>query len=124
MLRARPVLIYDGNCAFCRRWIARLKRWDHGNRIEMVPARHRDDIPRMPAISDADLDRAIHLITVDNRVLRGGRALPELLRWLPGSFLLRVLCMVPGMGLVLNLCYDRVAARRHRLGCEDGACGA
>jgi hypothetical protein len=44
---ARPILIFDGTCGFCRRWI---ERWQAvlGDRIEIVP--YQDVLDRFPDI--------------------------------------------------------------------------
>jgi predicted DCC family thiol-disulfide oxidoreductase YuxK len=76
----------------------------------------------LPPIDDAALARAMHLVTPDGRVYPGGRAVRELLRWLPGGWALRPLFRVPGMQWVVDRGYDWVAARRHRLGCGGDHC--
>lgn len=120
---ARPVLLYDGNCAFCRRWIERIRRWDRRNQIELLPAAERHSHPGLPALSDAELDAAMHLVLPDGRVYSGGRAVPHLLRRLPGGGIPRLVFYIPGVPLVTSLGYNWVARRRHRFGCADGACG-
>src|SRR2546425_8741724 len=35
--RARPTLIYDGECGFCQRSVDVLRRWDREHRIALVP---------------------------------------------------------------------------------------
>jgi predicted DCC family thiol-disulfide oxidoreductase YuxK len=121
---ARPVLLYDGECALCRAWVARIRRWDRHDRIELLPASertHRSDLPDLP---DDAVNAAMHLVLPDGRVFAGGRAIPELLRRLPGGGVPRLLFHVPGVPWIAGLAYGWVARRRHRFGCDDGACGA
>lgn len=120
---SRPVLIYDGTCAFCRAWVGRIRRWDRHDRIDLVPAAGRSSVQGLPPLADEQLDAAMHLVLPDGRVLAGGQAIPELLRLLPGGRLPRILFHIPGVPLVADRAYDWVARRRHRLGCGDGACG-
>lgn len=120
---ARPVLLYDGNCAFCRAWVERIRRWDRRNRIELRPASERSLLPDLPGLSDQAVDAAMHLVLPDGRVYRGGRAIPELLRRLPGGGIPSLLFRVPGVPWLAGLGYDWVARRRHRFGCSDGKCG-
>lgn len=117
-----PVLLYDGDCAFCRAWVARLRRWDRAGRVRCVPARERGALPELPPIADAELDRAVHLVTPDGRVHVGSRALPELLRHLPGGRWIRPLLLLPGVPALADRAYAGVARRRHRLGCGSGRC--
>lgn len=118
----RPVLLYDGDCAFCREWVGRIRRWDHRASIELLPARDRSTRSDLPPLDDADLDRAMHLVLPDGRVLAGGAAIPEVLRRLRGGALLRLPFLLPGIPLLTGWCYRRIAERRHRFGCRDGAC--
>ena len=120
---ARPILLYDGHCAFCRRWVERFKRWDRKRKIDFVPSQQRDRISGLPPISDSALDRAMHLVLPEGTVLSGGRALRAILRYLPGGPLLGAAFLIPGVPALTNRGYDWVAARRHRFGCGDTACG-
>src|SRR2546427_11950672 len=84
--RARPTLIYDGECGFCQRSVDVLRRWDREHRIALVPFQDRArvaafNIP-LPALA-----AAMHLVLPppDGRVLSGADAVPELLGLLPGK---------------------------------------
>lgn len=119
---SRPVLLFDGGCGFCRKWVARLARWDRAGRIELVPSEERSAIAGLPHIDDTELDRAMHLVTPDGRVYRGARSVPPLLRYLPGGMVLRPLFSIPGVRPIADRLYERIAANRHRLGCGGTAC--
>src|ERR1051326_8889356 len=68
----RPLMIYDGDCSFCRRWI---KRWGclTGDTIDYQPyqtaAQRFADIPR------EDFGKSVFLIEPDGRRTRGAQAL-------------------------------------------------
>ena len=118
----RAVVLYDGDCAFCRRWIDRLHRWDRHNRIDTIPASDRHELGALPPLDDAALDRAMHLVTPDGRVHAGGRAVAEVARYLPMGSVLHPLFRLPGISHLLDAAYRFVAARRHRLGCDSRGC--
>jgi predicted DCC family thiol-disulfide oxidoreductase YuxK len=120
----RPVLLYDGECGLCRRWVERLGRWDRAGAIDRVPFQRRAERPELPRIADAALERAMHLVLPGGEVLPGSHALPVLLGVVPGGRLLRALLRLPGAGLLADRAYRWVAARRHRLGCSSAACRA
>lgn len=79
-------------------------------------------MPGLPAISDPSLDRAMQLVTPDDRVLAGARALPVLLPYLPGGWLIAPLFRIPGIQPAADRLYAWISARRHRFGCGE-SCG-
>ncbi len=119
---SRPVLLFDGDCGFCRRWVRRLQRWDRRRAIDYVSAADRGAVAGLPPLSDTALDRAMQLVTRDGRVYAGARALPILLPFLPGGRLLAPLMRVPGVQPLADRVYAWVAARRHRFGCGPTTC--
>ena len=103
-----PTLIYDASCGFCRRWVARLKRWDRQDRIRLLPLQD----PAAPALARRpveELQRAVHLVRPDGGGFSGARAARELLAYLPGGWLLRWLLYFPGATLVGDWVYRWVA---------------
>jgi len=90
---ARPQLIYDGDCAFCRRWIARWRRIT-GERVAYAP--FQEAAARFPGIPREQLMAAVHLIEPGGRVSRAAEAV------------LRSLSYRRGWGWPLWL-YERVA---------------
>jgi predicted DCC family thiol-disulfide oxidoreductase YuxK len=118
-LLSRPVLLFDGQCGFCRQWVARLRRWDRRGVIQTLAGAERDTLPGLPPISDQSLDRAMQFVTPDGRVYPGARALPVLLPYLPGGRILAPAFRVPGVQAVADRLYAWISARRHRFGCGD-----
>jgi predicted DCC family thiol-disulfide oxidoreductase YuxK len=118
-LLSRPVLLFDGQCGFCRQWVARLRRWDRRGAIQTLPGAERHTLPELPPIADSSLDRAMQFITPDGRVYSGARALPALLPYLPGGRLLAPVFRVPGVQAAADRVYGWISARRHRFGCGD-----
>jgi lipase maturation factor 1 len=121
-LLSRPVLLFDGQCGFCRTWVARLHRWDRRRAIQTLPGGERGTLPGLPPIADASLDRAMQFVTPDGRVFAGARALPALLPYLPGGRLLAFFFRIPGAQAIADRLYAWISARRHRFGCGD-SCG-
>ena len=119
---AGPVLLYDGDCAFCKTWVSRLQRLDLAGAVRCVPSSERWEIEGLPPISDAELDRAMHLVTADGKILVGARSIPEIVRHLPRYRWLRAVFAMPGVPHVADGVYWAIAKRRHRLGCGSGRC--
>ncbi len=116
------VLLYDGDCDFCRYWVSWLARRDRGSHILLLPASERRSLPALPDISDEALDQAMHLVTPEGVVLAGATAIPELLRQLDRWRWLAPLFRVPGVRQLADRVYSMVARRRHRFGCGSERC--
>lgn len=67
----RPVMIYDGDCGFCVRWIERWRRITLG-RIDYEP--YQTAASRYPSIDPRAFGRAVHLIEPGGHVTRGAAA--------------------------------------------------
>jgi len=118
-----PLVLYDGRCGFCRDWSRRLARWDRAGRLRQLPSQERHAIADLPALPDATLDEALHVILPDGRVAIGARGIIALLPWLPGGRLLGWIARIPGAADLADAVYGAVARRRHSLdrpgdGCE------
>ena len=114
----RPVLLWDGRCGFCRRWVRRLQHWDGARRLDYVAAADRHRIAGLPPIADRSLDEAMHFVTPDGEAYAGSAALGPILGYLPGGNLLRWVLVLPGVPWMADRTYRWVARHRHELGCE------
>ncbi len=110
----QPVLLYDGDCGFCRSWVPRWRRLTRG-RVAFRP--YQDPAARPPDVSREALAREIHLVLPDGRVFAGFGALVRSLhaaaprRW---GWLLFAYRRVPGFRPTAEAVYARIARRRHR----------
>lgn len=68
---ARPLLLFDGDCGFCRGVVARWRDW-LTDRIDTEPLQAAG--PRFPEIPPDQLEQSIHLIMPDGIVRRGAAA--------------------------------------------------
>jgi predicted DCC family thiol-disulfide oxidoreductase YuxK len=107
---SRPLLVFDGTCGFCRRWIERW-RMTTGDRVEAAP--YQDVAERFPEIPRERFAAAVHLIEPDGRVTRGAEAVFRSLAAAPGNGVwLALYERVPGWGALSEAAYRVVA--RHR----------
>ena len=115
-------LIYDGDCAFCRRCVALLKKWDRAARLTFVPFRDAGALAVLRPIPRAALEQAMHLVAPDGRVFAGAAAVPPILRLMPrGRWLARPLS-ISGVPWAAGKAYRQIARNRHRLGCGSATC--
>ena len=106
----KPLLLYDGTCGFCKRWIARWRE-GVGDRAEFQPSQEAGD--RAPGVDPSAYVEAVHLIEPDGRISRGAEAVFRLLALRPGRGLgLFAYRKAPGFRAISEACYRSVAARR------------
>lgn len=117
--RPDHVLVYDGDCAMCTRWMRRVRKWDREGRIETLPLQSDDVARRFPQIRPEALLEAMHFVEPDGRVSAGAEAAERMLRILPAGGTLRWLFHLPGGRFVADRIYRTIASHRSRLGCGD-----
>jgi predicted DCC family thiol-disulfide oxidoreductase YuxK len=105
----RPLAVFDGDCGFCRQWVARWKART-GPRVDYAPA--QEVAERFPEIPKEAFARAFQLVLPDGRVLEGAAAVLATLDRAPGDGALSALARVPGLGALLELAYRLVAGHR------------
>lgn len=108
-----PLLVYDGECRFCRRWVARLRRWA-GQEIPSIAS--QDLEPGAHGISCSDAERALQYMDATGVRHSAAAAVVECLaahgaihwpRWIYHH--------VPGAAVLLEWGYAQVARRRQAL---------
>jgi len=106
----RPLAIFDGDCGFCRLWIARWKRRT-GPKVDYAPS--QEVAPLFPEISAERFARAFQLVLPDGRVFEGAEAVLAIAGRTPGAGLgLALYHRVPGAAPLSEFGYRLVA--RHR----------
>ena len=70
---ARHLLIFDGDCAFCRRCIGYARALDSHSRFRFEPFQSAQHPLLSPDVR-ARCEKAVHLITTRGQILSGGRA--------------------------------------------------
>ncbi|MFQ5671275.1 MAG: lipase maturation factor family protein [Acidobacteriota bacterium] len=106
----KPFLIYDGECGFCRHWVARWRRLTEGS---FDDAPYQKVAGWFPDISPERFAETVHLVEPDGRVTTGAEAV---FRSLASRPLLRGLLaayrLLPGFAGASEALYRRIAARR------------
>jgi predicted DCC family thiol-disulfide oxidoreductase YuxK len=106
--RARPVLLYDGACRFCRFAARAIVRLDRGERLALLPFDDKAAGTLLERVPEGERTRSIHLVDSGGSARSGGDALAAMIDRL-GLLPHRV------SGLVARL-YKPVARRRSELG--------
>ena len=120
------VVIFDGNCRFCRAQVARLARWDSRRALSFLPLQDPQVAEKFPDLSHDQLMQQMYLIDRDGGRHGGAAAFRYMTRLLPRLWILAPLLHIPYMLPIWQWCYRQVAARRYRLAsdraCDSGSC--
>jgi len=106
--KRRPVLVFDGDCGFCRLWIERWRR-ETGGKVDYEP--FQSAAPRHPEVPREAFLEAIHLFE-PGRTTRGAEAALRTLAYAPGLSWLPRFYAAPGVAVVAEAVYRFIAARR------------
>jgi predicted DCC family thiol-disulfide oxidoreductase YuxK len=110
----RPyVVVYDGDCGVCSRFVARLARWDTNQQFEIVPSQAPSVRTRFPWISDDAYRRSVQLIRLaDGQTWEGAAAIRVITRHAPAVRWTSWLFALPGA----EWAYRWFARNRYRIG--------
>ena len=102
-----PLVLWDGECAFCRRSVQWLRAHDRFHRLEFCPFQEADLTPQMRAACE----KAVHVVKTNGEILRAGRAMLFALRFTRWHQLARILAWPIFLPFV-EIGYKIVAANR------------
>jgi len=107
-----PLLIYDGDCGFCRAWVERWRR-NTGRRVRFLPFQS-PGLLRAYGLPRKSAERAVQLLEPDGRRYSGAEAVFRLLQHASSSRVraLARLGRLPGLRALAQTGYGWVA--RHR----------
>jgi predicted DCC family thiol-disulfide oxidoreductase YuxK len=111
--KMKPLLLYDGNCGFCRKWVGRWRALT-GDQVLYEP--YQEVAFRFSEIDPQRFTQSLQLILSNGEVLQGAEAVFKslesviYLRWLNWSY-----DHVPGFSGLSEWVYRKVAENRHRV---------
>jgi predicted DCC family thiol-disulfide oxidoreductase YuxK len=115
----KPLLVFDGECPFCRRWVARWRRAT-GDALDFLPFQDGTAPTRYPEIPRRDFENTLHLICPDGSVSTGAEAVfGSLAAGGAGRRLLWCYRKAPGFAGLSEWIYGQVAAHRRFLSKMD-----
>ncbi|MBI4396641.1 MAG: DUF393 domain-containing protein, partial [Elusimicrobia bacterium] len=106
--------IYDGDCAFCRRWVARFRAIT-GNRVDYEPFQYA--ARRFPEIPMRDFTRSIQFIALDGHIYSGAAAAYRTLSCAGGAWsrFFWAYNRIPGFAGLSERIYEVIARHRGQL---------
>ncbi|MBI4248531.1 MAG: lipase maturation factor family protein [Elusimicrobia bacterium] len=110
MNAGKPLLIYDGDCNFCKRWVGRWKSLTEG-RIDYSPS--QKVASQFPQIPPERFQASVIFVEPGGLFFSGAEAVFRTLSYVPGKkWILWVYRKVPGFAAVSEGFYRLVARRR------------
>src|SRR5579872_759664 len=112
---SRPLLVYDGDCAFCKFWV---RYWQQltGQEVDYRP--YQEAAADYPAIALSEFQRASQYITPDGHYAGAAEASFRVLGHAPGKeFWLRLYEELPGFAAISEFVYSIIAAHRSAAYC-------
>lgn len=117
--RARPALVYDGDCAFCTSSVRLLEKIGPG--AKMV-AWQQTDLGAL-GLSEEEAATAVQWVEIDGIIRSGHEAVAAALRSSGGVWVLAGgLLLAPGISPIAAGAYRLIANNRHRLPGGTPAC--
>lgn len=121
----REVLIYDGQCNFCRASVKSLRKLDWTGRLAYITLHDERVGQRWPDLSYDQLMAQIWLVTKDGQTLGGADAMQYLSLRMPALWPLAPFMNLPFSMPLWRGIYRWIARNRYRIAgrnCEGGAC--
>ncbi len=126
------VVIFDGDCVFCRAGVNRLRQLDlGGKRLSFISLHDHRVAERYPELSHDELMSQMYVVDSSGARHGGADAVKYLSRRLPALWLAAPLLHVPGTARLWRWMYGQVAKRRYKIAgklgggdpCDGGSCG-
>lgn len=121
----RDVVIYDGECRFCRGQVERLAKFDPQGKLTFISLHDPRLSKRYPELSYDELMRQMYVITPEGTKFGGAAAVRYLSRRLPRLYWLMPIMHIPFSLPLWQWAYHQVAKRRYKLAgkvCEGDTC--
>ena len=113
---ARPVLLYDDGCRFCRACACLIDRWNRAGCLRLLPWSDPQAAAWLRDLSPAQRDRSMHVRDIQGCLHSGDEAVLQLLEALPGlRGLARAARRFPPLRVLLWRSYAVVARYRRHL---------
>jgi predicted DCC family thiol-disulfide oxidoreductase YuxK len=108
---AKPVMIFDGDCGFCRFWIERWRRQSGGS-IEYTASQEPDVRRRFPEIPQHAFDTSVQYVDIDGTVYHGAEGVLRSRTTFGKRWLYWIYRNVPGARFVFEAGYAFIASHR------------
>jgi len=118
---SRSVVVYDGDCPYCRRQMAWVQARDREAQFEFIASRTPGLLQRFPVLTGQDFNTGLRFLGRGGSVSVAADAVYQIVRRLPGWRWLAWLYRVPILHFLARKTYGWIAAHRQSLAgsCEE-----
>lgn len=120
---ATNIVIYDDECAFCVSQTRLLRQLDWFNAFRFQGISDPRTIQIIPNLRREDLEMAIHCVAKNGRIFRAAGCFRFIAMRIPLLIPFALLLWIPGMIVIAEKFYIRIARNRHFLsrffGCKE-----
>lgn len=124
-ISAKDVVIFDGQCNFCRAQVERLNWLDRVNRLAFLSLHDPRVAERYSDLSYDQMMAQMYVVGEDGRRHGGSDAVRYLSRKLPILWPAMPILHLPGTAGLWRWLYNQIARRRYQLAgrtCSEGTC--
>jgi predicted DCC family thiol-disulfide oxidoreductase YuxK len=121
----KAVVLYDGECPFCQRSVAILRKLDTRHKLDIRDCRNPDNIPEAAAhVPPKRFLEEMHVVTPSGGIHSGFKAFRWMAGRMPLTMVLWPFLFIPGVPWIGQKVYLWVAKNRYKLvPCDDtGEC--
>lgn len=105
----KPLLIFDGDCGFCKVWIARWKQLT-ADKIDYAP--YQEVASQFPQIPEDDFRKSVQFVDADGTISKGAEAVFRSLTYANKKWMLWCYENIPGFAAISEWFYQLVAGHR------------
>ena len=119
----KPMIVYDGDCSFCRRSIAWYQAPD-GGRLDYLSRTSEERAQRFPQLDDPRYQGSLQLVLPNGEIRSGELGIATALTNLPGWQWRGVgyFIKAPVIRFFAHIAYKWIAKNRHRFKCDNDSC--
>ena len=109
MSAKKPILIYDGDCGFCKLWIARWKQLT-ADKVDYAP--YQEVAAHFPQVPEDDFRKSVQFIDADGTITKAAEAVFRSLKYANKNWMLWCSENIPGFASISEWFYQIVASHR------------
>ena len=83
--RAELIVLYDGECGFCKACMGLLLAWDRRLRLYPAAIQSSEGAMLLSSLTNTEKLASAHIVTASGELISGAKGAPTLLRQLPGG---------------------------------------